>query len=277
MENTHSEDGRLKRWGRLSPVWMIIGLVAVGAASTLAGAPAPVLPVVGAVLALAAYWLVMKYVARREVPEIARAGAARQAASGVAMGLGFLLGSVALIAILGGYSFTWGSGNLLWAVVSAASVSLAGAVTEELLFRGLALQALERMFGSGVAVAITAVFFGLVHLGNPGATLWSSLAIAVEAGVLLGAGFLWRRSIWFVAGFHFAWNTTQTLLGIPTSGHETGGILSAHAHGPAIWSGGDFGIEASIVPIIVGAAIAVLMLSRARREGRIVPMRRSRR
>jgi membrane protease YdiL (CAAX protease family) len=90
------------------------------------------------------------------------------------------------------------------AVLVPAAVALGAAVTEELIFGGLALQAVERLCGSRAALAITAVVFGGAHLANPAATAWSSLAIAVEAGVMLGAAFLWRRNIWFVVGLHFA-------------------------------------------------------------------------
>ncbi|MGH8882379.1 MAG: CPBP family glutamic-type intramembrane protease, partial [Stackebrandtia sp.] len=110
-----------------------------------------------------------------------------------------------------------------------------------------------------------------------GSTLWSSMAIAIEAGVLLGVAYLWRRNIWFVVGLHFTWNTVQSLLGIPTSGHDPHGLMSVEAHGPALWSGGDFGLEASVVPILVSLAIIIPMFVRARRNDRLVPMRRSRR
>ncbi|GAA1913942.1 hypothetical protein GCM10009753_52790 [Streptantibioticus ferralitis] len=49
-------------------------------------------------------------------------------------------------------------------------VTAAGAaVTEELMLRGLALQALEQRWGSRAAVAVTALFFGVAHLAGPDA------------------------------------------------------------------------------------------------------------
>ena len=142
------------------------------------------------------------------------------------------------------------------------------------MFRGLALQALERLCGSRAAVAITALAFGGMHLANPGATAWSSLAIALEAGVLLGAAYLWRRSIWFVAGLHFAWNAAEGLLGIPVSGHVAPGLLTTEVTGPALLTGGEFGLEASIVPVVVSVLLSVRMLILARRRGDLVPARR---
>ncbi|MFI0573658.1 lysostaphin resistance A-like protein [Streptomyces tendae] len=268
---THREGGRFVQ----SPlVWMPTGIVGVGLASGLASAGG-VVAVVGAVVAVAAYWAVMRFVARRSMPEIARPGAVAQALSGAAIGFGFI--TVSMLMLLTEFSFTERPGSALSIVASMAAMQLGAAVTEELIFRGLALQALEKLCGSWAALAITAVLFGLLHLANPDATLWSSTAIAVEAGVLLGAAFLWTRNIWFAVGLHFAWNTTLGLIGIPVSGHASEGLMTTNPTGPELLTGGDFGLEASIVPVVVSLLIAIPMLVAAHRRGNLVPMRRGRR
>jgi uncharacterized protein len=172
------------------------------------------------------------------------------------------------------FSFTESRSDTASTVATMVAVQIGAAVTEELVFRGLALQALEKLWGSWIALAVTAVFFGLLHLANPGATLWSSFAIAVEAGVLLGAAFLWRRDLWLAVGLHFAWNTSVGLLGIPVSGHPAAGVLVARPVGPELLTGGGFGLEASIVPVIVSLVLAVPMLVAAHRRGNLVPLRR---
>ncbi|MET8000011.1 CPBP family intramembrane glutamic endopeptidase [Nonomuraea glycinis] len=260
-------DGRMHRIARFPLTWMLIGLVGVSLVSALTASGPAVITIVGAAAAIAVYWAVMRFVAGRPTPEIARAGARREALLGAGVGLGFMLVSALLIAILGGYSFSWSSGNPLPVVFTVAATAFGAAVTEELMFRGLALQALERLWGSRAALAITALLFGALHLGNPAATAWSSLAIALEAGVLLGAAYLWRRNIWFVVGLHFAWNATVGLLGIPVSGHAAPGLLTAEVTGPALLTGGEFGIEASIVPVIVSVLLIVPMLVLAHRRG----------
>lgn len=272
--HAHPGGGRMRRIARFPLTWLLAGLLGVGAVSALAASGPPVLAVVGAGAAVAVYWAVMRFVAGRSTPEIARHRAGREALSGAGIGLGFVLVSVLLITIFGGYSFTWSSGDVLPVVLGMVAVSVGAAVTEELMFRGLALQALERLCGSRAAVAITALAFGGMHLANPGATAWSSLAIALEAGVLLGAAYLWRRSIWFVAGLHFAWNAAEGLLGIPVSGHVAPGLLTTEVTGPALLTGGEFGLEASIVPVVVSVLLSVRMLILARRRGDLVPARR---
>jgi membrane protease YdiL (CAAX protease family) len=122
----------------------------------------------------------------------------------------------------------------------------------------------------------TSITDGAAHLANPGATLWSGLAIAIEAGVMLGAAFLWRRSIWLVVGVHFAWNTAEQLLGIPVSGHAPDARLwNVRASGSQLLAGGSFGLEASVVPVVIGLLLAVSMFAAARRRGNVVLARRA--
>ncbi|MGC9476060.1 CPBP family intramembrane glutamic endopeptidase [Streptomyces sp. WG4] len=267
--------GRFGRIVRTPLGWMLAGMVGVGLVSGLtATGPGPV-PVLGAVAAVAVYCCVMRRVARRSTPEIARSGAGREVLLGGGIGLGFVLASALVVTAFGGYSFSWAGDDFVSVVWSAAAVQIGAAVTEELMFRGLAPQALEKLWGSGAAIVITSLFFGVAHLGAPGANAWSGVAIALEAGVLLGAAFLWRRNIWFVVGLHFAWNTTQELLGIPISGHTPEGLFTVDVHGSALLHGGDFGLETSIVPVLVGVALAVSMLVLAHRNGGIKTRRRA--
>jgi hypothetical protein len=95
---------------------------------------------------------------------------------------------------------------------------------------------------------------------------------------MLGAAFLWRRSIWLVIGVHFAWNTAEQLLGVPVSGHAPDARLwNVHTSGSQLLTGGGFGLEASIVPVVFGLLLAVSMFAAARRRGNVVPARRANR
>ncbi|MGW7097519.1 CPBP family intramembrane glutamic endopeptidase [Streptomyces sp. NPDC054874] len=271
-------DGDGGRFGRIArhPLgWMLAGMVGVGLVSGLtATGPGPV-PALGAVAAVTVYWLVMRRVARRTTPEIDRSGAGREVLLGGGIGLAFITVSALLIMAFGGYTFTWLGDGIMSVVWTTIAVQIGAAVTEELLFRGLALQALEQLWGSRAAIVITSLFFGVAHLGSEGANAWSGLAIALEAGALLGAAFLWRRNIWFVVGLHFAWNATEQFLGIPVSGHAPEGLFTVDVHGSDLLTGGSFGLEASIIPVLMGVAIAAAMLVRAHRNGGIKSSQRA--
>ncbi|MFF3642040.1 CPBP family intramembrane glutamic endopeptidase [Streptomyces sp. NPDC002564] len=263
--------GRLGRIAHAQLGWVVCGLLGIGLVAGLtATAPGPV-PALGAIGAVAVYAWVMRRLALRATPEIARAGALREALFGGGVGLAFILIVLGLVTVLGGYSFSWAGHSVVPLVWSAVMTQINAAVCEELMFRGLALQALEQRWGSAVAIAVTAVFFGAAHLGGEDAGLWGAVAIAVEAGVLLGVAFLWRRSIWFVAGLHFTWNTVQQLAGVPLSGHTPDGLFNVQTHGSSALTGGDFGLEASAVPVLLSILIIVPMLVQARRRGTIWP------
>lgn len=233
-----------------------------------------ILTLVGCAVAIVIYWIVMKFLARRPVPELLfQRRAVSEFISGAVVGLIFIIVSTALIVLFNGYSFKWSTenaGSVVWPIITT---QLGAAFVEELIFRGLAFQAIEKMGGSRLALTLTSLFFGIAHLGNPGATAWGGLSIAIEAGVLLGAAFLWRRNVWFIIGLHFFWNTLEGLLGIPVSGHPASGLFTVEVTGPTLLTGGRFGLEASIVPVIISLLIAIPMLIFARRKGHLLSLR----
>ncbi|WP_082487110.1 CPBP family intramembrane glutamic endopeptidase [Leifsonia sp. Root112D2] len=256
--------------------WMVIGVVfvfltdaiLVGIGSEMDTTGVVVTALIGGAAGLVFYTLVMKFVARRQTPELAVRGIARETLLGMAIGTGFMAVSYLIVIATGAYQVTWAPQNVFTTVAVAIAVNAGAAVVEELTFRGLIFQAVEPLGGRWLALAVTAVAFGGVHLLNPGATLWSALAIAIEAGVLLGAAFLWRRNLWFVIGLHFAWNVVEGLFGIPVSGHRDPGLFVTTPHGAGILTGGTFGIEASVVPVLVSLLIAVPMLIASERRRR---------
>ena len=56
------------------------------------------------------------------------------------------------------------------------------------------------------------------------------------------------RSLWLPMGLHAAWNFTQgEIFDVPVSGLSEHGLLNAKLSGPALLSGGSFGLEASVI------------------------------
>ena len=87
---------------------------------------------------------------------------------------------------------------------------ISGALAEELMFRGYPFQRLVEAIGAAGAIVVFSVLFGVVHLSNPGASVWG-LVNTVAIGVLLSIVYLRTRSLWLPWGLHFAWNTTLGL------------------------------------------------------------------
>ena len=141
-------------------------------------------------------------------------------------------------------------------------IFLIAAAFEEVLVRGFIFQALLHNFramlgdrGAAVPIVITSVAFGVMHIFNPSATVFS-VANTMLAGVWLGVAYLKTRSLWLATALHAAWNyVTVFVFGLPVSGitmyNEM--ALMAGRCGPPVWlSGGDYGPE--------GGAAATLAL-----------------
>ena len=144
---------------------------------------------------------------------------------------------------------------------------------EELFFRGILFRWTEEMLGSWMALAMTSVLFGFAHAMNPNATLFSSTAIAIEAGILLGGAYMLTRNLWLPIGLHAAWNFTQGyLFGIPVSGVAEEGMVRSTLSGSELVTGGGFGLEASVIAFVLATAAGILFVWMAIRQQRVVPL-----
>lgn len=206
---------------------------------------------------------------RSSVPELAVTPHAKKW-----IGVGALMSAavivVALVAVVGGGgAITSAPNNLLLAgLASAVGISLFAGVVEELFARGTLFRISEQHVGSLVALLLTAVIFGAQHADNPSATVASTLAVALEGGIMLAAVYMVARTLWVVFAVHFVWNFGQSVLGLPLSGNETIGALKWQLAGPEWLTGGVFGIEVSGVALAVWTIVAVVLLVVAARQGR---------
>jgi len=138
-------------------------------------------------------------------------------------------------------------GTLVFVMIVLAT----GAVGEELLFRGYAFQVLLGAFGPFATLLPVAIIFALLHGGNPNAT-WFGLANTAGFGLLFGYAFLRTRDLWLPIGLHFGWNFTLPLFGVNLSGlrMEITGHEMVWTAGK-LWSGGEYGPEASLLTSLV--------------------------
>lgn len=216
-----------------------------------------------------AYWLLVRLVERREVTELAPRKLLTHSAVGWLVGTATLVLAAAAMAVAGAYRVQ-GVNPDAYLVGPLVVLGILPGITEEIIARGILFRVVEDGLGTWVALVISAALFGLGHMANPNATAWSSVAIAIEAGLLLGMAYAWTRSLWFCMGLHAAWNFTQgPLLGIPVSGFELKGLLVSTTQGPALLSGGEFGAEASILTVIVCVSLAAFFTRKAIAEGKI--------
>jgi uncharacterized protein len=196
--------------------------------------------------------------------------AVRDLLLGVALGAALFSVVVLELALSGHYRVTAIAVTPDLAV--AALLLLPSAAIEELLFRGVIFRLTQEWSGTWIALAISAAIFGLVHAANPGATWFSTVAIALEAGILLGAAFVLTRNLWFPIGLHFAWNFFEgPIYGTQVSGRTfLSSALVAHLSGPPLLTGGSFGPEASLGAVVTCLVASAVLLIVAVRRSRIV-------
>ena len=215
------------------------------------------------------YLLFVHCVERRPARELSLAEAPVGLAAGVGLGVGIMGITVGTIWVLGGYDVAGWNG--LGALLAPLAIAVSSGFLEELVFRGVIFRITEEALGTWTALAITAALFGAAHLMNPNATTWGALAIALEAGILLGAAYVAARSLWLPIGLHLGWNFAQAgLFGATVSGVDLRGMVTARFDGPDLLTGGAFGPEASIPAVAVGLATAVALLAIASRRRQLL-------
>ena len=88
---------------------------------------------------------------------------------------------------------------------------LRGAIAEEILFRGYAIERLRELTGSlRIAGILSCTVCALEHVGVWG---WGHLLIAGSAGVILTLLYIWRRNLWVNMIAHFVPDAIGLLLG----------------------------------------------------------------
>lgn len=191
-------------------------------------------------------------------------------------GLGFLGGGwlmtiiVGVAFVLGAYTIEgWGTSQSAPMLLLQAGV-FAGFV-EELITRGIIFRFLEEFAGSWAALAISALIFGFAHATNPNATLFSSIAIAIEAGLLLGAAYMFTRNLWLAIGIHAGWNVVQGYIwDVPVSGFAVDGLVQSARYGNDLLTGGSFGLEGSIIALVIATIAGLWLLREAVRKGHVM-------
>ncbi|UOE44063.1 CPBP family intramembrane glutamic endopeptidase [Agromyces larvae] len=268
---------RSRTWPRVAAMvagFAVVMIVSNSIASALAHPVAAL--AVGPVLAALMLWLyrfAVQRIERRPAVELAPTNASRRVLAGFAGGFLLAAATIGVLAAVGSYRIVgWGS---VPGALTVVGMMAAVAVAEEVLFRGVIFRLVQGRWGTWIALGVSGVLFGAVHLLNPGATLWGAAAIATEAGLLLGAAYVATGSLWLPIGLHLGWNITiAAIFGTVTSGSGArDALVTAITPGPAWLTGGDFGPEAGIVAIAVCAAAAAVLLVIAHRRGRLVGRR----
>ena len=182
---------------------------------------------------------------------------------GLILGLLFSLGMAAIVATPARY----GLSELLSIVLGTVGFTMVVALSEEIVFRGMAVREWAVTMKWPLAAIFGGLYFGLGHLIGLLSRITELEAVwimgsALIAGTLFTAMYIRSKSLWLPIGFHFGWNLClQLLFGATVSGQEVGyGLYRTEFSGPVYLTGGSFGIESSVVTYVVFIIVTILFL-----------------
>ncbi|RME99185.1 MAG: CPBP family intramembrane metalloprotease [Bacteroidetes bacterium] len=175
---------------------------------------------------------------------------------GWASGLGALVGSGLVLACflilwIGGWVRVVEVDFQLGLFLSWLLFFLVQPLAEEVVMRTFLQSQTHFYFGPQAGLIITALVFGLLHADNENFSWIAGLEITA-GGYLMGLLYLHTQSIWGPYLLHASWNFMQsTVLGFAVSGVDTYRALELDIAGPEWLTGGDFGIEGSMLSLLL--------------------------
>ena len=205
----------------------------------------------------------MQRIEKRQVTELAMPGMARELATGLLIGAALVAATFAVLAALGAYRFSSVNAVGVMLLVPLAELVLV-ALAEEMVFRGVIFGVTERAMGSKAAILISSLVFSLAHLPNAGVSLLAVAAIGAY-GVMQAAIYMKTRRLWTCIGTHIGWNYVLSQgFSSTVSGHAaTDGLLRGELVGNPVLTGGVFGVEGSLVAVLLIAAVGAFWVRRA--------------
>jgi membrane protease YdiL (CAAX protease family) len=223
-----------------------------------------------AILTLTSYIYLFKFYEKRKITEFSKVGMVKGLAIGVILGAILQSLTILVIYLKGGYSII--SINPIQFLIPPLTMAFTSAIFEETLTRGIIFRITEEKLGSYFALIISAVLFGAAHLANPNSSLATAIGVAIEAGLLLGAAYIYSRNLWFPIAIHFAWNFTQAaIFGANVSGYTISKtLITSKIQGAEWFTGGNFGPEASIQATVFCCAAAIILLALSHKEKKII-------
>lgn len=264
----------------VSVVFLLLASVAQELAMRLlsaVGIPAWLYHIAGGVLyAVSAYLLVRLYcvkVLKEELTEFCIPRCRIQIKWAVAAALLPALVTVFYLLLPGSYeSNPLDTGVKLAFVTRGIFLAGLGAgVTEELLFRGLLMNAVIKKYGMAVGIIAPSVLFASLHIIGMNFSLLSCvqvMAAGTIVGVMLSLIALEGRSVWNSAVVHGVWNMIIIGGGMTVGTERNEYAVSTYVLETKsfLLTGGEFGIESSVTAIIGYMAVSLAAVWMIRRR-----------
>jgi len=233
-----------------------------------------IIPIISIIFVLVSYIALYRYYERRKITELSTRNIGKYLLVGLLLGL--LVPSLSiLVAYLRGEYIILSITNLTNIFLRDLTISIgfgiATAVFEEVLFRGVLFRLIEEKLGSYLALIISCLIFGFVHLINENSLFFAVFAISITS-ILITAAYMYTRNLWFPIAIHFAWNFAQgDIFGIPVSGDPAStSIIVSQLEGSKWFTGGVWGIEATVQVVIFSLIAGIVLLVLSHKKGNII-------
>lgn len=165
---------------------------------------------------------------------------------GTGIGLALILACTGLMFINGNVDFFYTKFEMS-SILSYLMFFIFVGISEEFVFRTFPLVVFAERYKIWVSIFLNGLLFGLIHISNPNFSVFAMINITL-CGIVFALITLQKRNIWWSVGMHFGWNFCQgTLLGFKVSGIDAPGLIVSRPVGNATFSGGNFGIEGSVI------------------------------
>jgi uncharacterized protein len=256
--------------GQLHPVDLSVGFVSGLSNEALEAIGIILMFGVLAVAGIITLVLMGKVIERRSLAEVGlgRRGLLRHTALGLGIGAGAALLYILMVILamsLGvmdpsyvDLSSDWQPfgvfGNLGLILVFTCWV----AVAEEIIFRGFLFRIVEEGLGSWLALAISALLFGMVHLPNFDDPSLLDVASQMTGGVSLAAAYMLTRKLWLPIGIHWGWD----LLLFAIDGGDFVSVLTSS------WDSGGGALE-TVLGVLPDLILSIVLLALVIRRGQI--------
>lgn len=129
-------------------------------------------------------------------------------------------------------------------------------MTEEVICRSYLQQSVAIKTNMLTGILISAIFFTLAHVTNPGMSLVPLLNLFIF-GLVFSFFYAVSDNVWFVSAAHSAWNFVMAVgFGIQVSGNRfITSIAETQVSGSELINGGSFGLEGSLITTAIGIVL----------------------
>ena len=234
----------------------------------------PIIHCVSFIVLLAAYYYLFRLYDKRKITELSIKYLLKELFGGFIFGFSTISLSIFILYLLGYYQAI--SITTAHYSVKFFTFLMFAAIVEDLFHRGLIVRVCENWLGTNLTIVI-AMLVELQHIYNPNSNLFSLFYYLIW-GFTMGMMFIYTKRIWLPFFFHLGWNFSQPFYGSNLTGlNDMGSIIQSIFNGPELLTGGAVGIEGSIFTASFLLFIGITLYYLAKREGKIVKGKLSKR